>query len=332
MPYKLILQFFSVVAMSVFLSGCTIPYMLESSVGHLQLMMQRKPIESVIKTGKLSEAEKEKLRLVLDVKKFARDRISLNVGGSYSDFVQLDRNAVSWNVIASHSLQLEPVTWWFPVAGRVPYLGFYNLEDARKKADELEALGYDVRISEVAGYSTLGWFDDPIFSSQLKFHPVQLAGIVIHELTHATLWIGNDVAFNESLATFVEEKGLYQYYLEKKDKSMFLKDIERIRKREKSIVKLYLAYETKLRALYRENIDDKSKYSRKNDLLNEFRVKLLDLYDGSNKDKVDSIRRKNYNNADFISVSLYETGTEKFEKIYRESDSWSDFFNRIKNQ
>jgi len=41
----------------------------------------------------------------------------------------------------------------------------------------------------------------------LGYGELDLADLVIHELMHATVWVAGDVAFNESLATFVGEAG-----------------------------------------------------------------------------------------------------------------------------
>jgi predicted aminopeptidase len=37
--------------------------------------------------------------------------------------------------------------------------------------------------------------------------PGQLARVIIHELTHGTLYVKNDIQFNENLASFVGDKG-----------------------------------------------------------------------------------------------------------------------------
>jgi predicted aminopeptidase len=95
--------------------------------------------------------------------------------------------------------------------GKVPYLGFFRREDADKWAARLEGDGNEVYIRTAGAYSTLGWFRDPVLPPMLKWDDMRLADTVLHELTHATLWIPGSVKFNESFANFVGEKAAFQY-------------------------------------------------------------------------------------------------------------------------
>ena len=64
---------------------------------------------------------------------------------------------------------------------------------------KLKASGLDVEYSSVSGWSTLGWFGDPILSNMLKRNVGSLADLIIHELTHGTIYIKNEVEYNENL-------------------------------------------------------------------------------------------------------------------------------------
>ena len=72
----------------------------------------------------------------------------------------------------------------------------------------LRQQGLDTYIGGVEAYSTLGWFDDPILSSMLRWDDDQVAATIFHELAHQQLYLPGDTAFNESYATFVEREGL----------------------------------------------------------------------------------------------------------------------------
>ena len=88
----------------------------------------------------------------------------LSIPDIYGD---VDRSAVVWVVSASDPLSFQPRTWTFPVVGSVPYLGWFNRDDARAFADELKGQGYDVDLRGADAYSTLGWFEDPILSTMV---------------------------------------------------------------------------------------------------------------------------------------------------------------------
>ena len=72
-----------------------------------------------------------------------------------------------WVVMACEPFELKPKEWTFPVVGSVPYKGFFKKERAEALKDELEKEGWDVMVRNPGGWSTLGWFTDPILSKML---------------------------------------------------------------------------------------------------------------------------------------------------------------------
>ena len=85
----------------------------------------------------------------------------------------------------------------------MPYKGYFDSTKAYNLVRDLKAEGYDVNIYNPAAWSTLGWFNDPILSSMLYWSEGGLASLIIHEMTHATIWISGDVEYNENLADFM---------------------------------------------------------------------------------------------------------------------------------
>ena len=110
-------------------------------------------------------------------------------------------------VVAAPVDRVEPVTWWFPIMGRVPYRGYFDPEGARQSAERLAARGLDTYVRPAALYSSLGWFDDPIPRALLGWDPVLLGDTILHERVHETVFVPGDVTYNEGLATFVAHRG-----------------------------------------------------------------------------------------------------------------------------
>jgi predicted aminopeptidase len=60
-------------------------------------------------------------------------------------------------------------------------------------------------------YSTTGLLPDPVYSPMLRRDEIGLADVIIHELTHNTIYRTGDTTFNESLATFVGRRGAIDF-------------------------------------------------------------------------------------------------------------------------
>lgn len=186
-------------------NGC---YYLRVGYGQAKVLLGREAIEDAIeREGGLSAAEKAKLAMVPEIRRFAIETLGLADTGSYRTFYDTGEKPISYNVTACAKTSFTPYLWSFPFVGEAPYKGFFSLEEAKEQAAELEALGLDTRVSEVTAYSTLGWFEDPVFRRMLAHEVSDLAGTIIHELTHATVFKPGDTDFNESCATFVGDEG-----------------------------------------------------------------------------------------------------------------------------
>ena len=65
------------------------------------------------------------------------------------------------------------------------------------------------------GWSTLGWFTDPILSKMLMRSEGDLANLIIHEMSHATIFVKDSIEFNENLATFIGDRGAEMFLIDK---------------------------------------------------------------------------------------------------------------------
>ncbi|MCB9555546.1 MAG: aminopeptidase [Deltaproteobacteria bacterium] len=190
-------------------SGCTsIRYIARQASGQLRVLTARQPIEKLLRQKHgLSAAQRAKLEFVQRTRRFAIDQIGLRRTAAYTYFYDTGNKPVAYNVSAAPKTALRPVFWSFPIVGRVPYLGFFRESDAVKRRDALVQQGLDTLLRPVPAYSSLGWFADPVYSTMLDNDRWRIAEIVIHEMTHTTLFLRGRVAFNESLAMLVGQQG-----------------------------------------------------------------------------------------------------------------------------
>lgn len=213
-----VLRTLGLLAGALTLSGCQIGYYAHSAYHQAQLANRRQKIDDALKSDKLSDAQKSKLRLVQDVKRFSEERLGLKPSRNYTSFVQLDEAYVTYIVQAAHAYELKPYLWHFPFVGDVPYKGYFVKAKAEDEARHFDPEKYDTYVRGVSAYSTLGWFQDSVLSSMLRYDDVDLVETIIHETIHTTLYIKSAAEFNERVATFLGHEGMKLYYEQKEGK------------------------------------------------------------------------------------------------------------------
>lgn len=201
------------VGLLALVAGCGQPlYVARLGWEEARLLWRRQPIPDLLARSDLDPALRERLELVLAARAFADERLGLRVGDSYGTFAEVDARGVVHVLQAARRDRLESHTWWYPVAGRVPYRGFFDAADAEAAGDRLAADGLDVDVRPAIAFSTLGWFADPLLSSTAEGSPEEVVETVLHELFHATVYVPGEPAFNESAATFAGHRGAIAFF------------------------------------------------------------------------------------------------------------------------
>ena len=195
--------------------GCQIGYYMHSGYHQAKLARDRQPIASVLGAPGLSEKDKAKLRLVGEVKAFGESTLGLAKSKNYTTFVQLSEPYVTYIVQAALAFELTPYRWHFPFVGDVPYKGYFRRQLAEDEAAGFDHAKYDVYVRGVSAYSTLGWFQDSVLSSMLRYDDIDLAETILHETVHTTLYVKSAADFNERMAVFMGHEGMRLFYLAK---------------------------------------------------------------------------------------------------------------------
>jgi len=197
---------------TLLLGGCeTFSYYAQAVGGQMAMMARTQPVAAVIADPATPQPLRERLELARSIRDYASRELRLPDNSSYRGYADLERPYVVWNVVAAPEFSLEPVESCFPVAGCVPYRGFFAQEDAERHAARLRAAGNDVSLRGVPAYSTLGRFDDPLLSTFIRYPDAELARLLFHELAHQLLYVKGDATFNESFAVAVEREGVRRW-------------------------------------------------------------------------------------------------------------------------
>ncbi len=234
------------------LSGCnTIGYYTQAIRGHLALTMAGEPVDRVIASEDTPPELRSKLLVSRQARRFANDRLKLDPGDTYTDYVALGRPWVVVNLVAVPEFSLQPHQWCYPVLGCQAYRGYFHLADARAEEQRFRAKGYDTFIGGVTAYSTLGWFDDPLHSGFTSLDDDRMVALMFHELAHRVVYIKGDTTLNESFATAVELEGLKLWLAHKGNPTAFNQALTRLELRNQTHA-LVKAASTQLEQLYRQ--------------------------------------------------------------------------------
>jgi predicted aminopeptidase len=186
-------------------------YGLSQASGQINILYNAKAIENLISDSSFPDSLKQKINLIQEIKKFATDSLGLNSSENYITYYDQQNKPILWVLTVCDQFSLNPHQWHFPFLGDVSYKGFFNQQSAKEEENEFMQKGYDTDIGEANAWSTLGWFNDPILSSMLHKQEGSLADLIIHELTHASIYIKDGVDYNENLASFVGHKGALHF-------------------------------------------------------------------------------------------------------------------------
>ena len=288
------------------LPGCfTAGYLAQAAGGQYELLHGARPIREVVASPDTPVQTKELLARVGDVKAWGRDQ-GLQPTKNYDRYTDLKRAAAVWVVQACAPLAFESKRWQFAIVGSVPYLGFFDEARARAYAAELARTeGLDVDVRGAAAYSTLGWFRDPVLSTMLSTDDDalgDLVNVVLHESVHATLYVKNQSAFDESLASFLGDHLTREWLVahrgaDARDTKAWLAAQERSRSR---IARLHQVW-VELDALYRSGVSEEEKRTGKARVIAEVTAELR--------------LSRPLNNASLAGFETYATGTAGFARL-----------------
>ncbi len=303
--------------------------------GQVSILMKVADVEDVLQSPTVPDSLKAKIRLIAEIKQFGVDSLGLEPSKNYTTFYDQHGKPILWVITASPRYELEAREWKFPIIGAFPYKGFFEEDKADAQEAQLVQEGFDTDINEVSAWSTLGYLKDPILSSMLYRPEGSLANLILHELTHGTLFVKGNLELNENLASFVGDWGAVRFLTQK-----YGPDSEQLRKYEFSkkyndaYAQHVLRGATQLDSLYVTFADQKvevRKDTLKRNLIRRI-VSSADTLlggrvsfsrDSASKSASDTTRRipekpetKLPNNAYFIGYKTYKSKQNEFRREF----------------
>ncbi len=306
----------AVLAVALLATGCSgLGYVAQLIEGQADLLNRARPLEAVLSDPEVRPQVREALEELARARAFASRALLLPDDGSYRTYAALNRSHAVWNVIATPPFSLQAKRWCFPVAGCVPYRGYFHEAKARAQAAKLAREGFDVYVAGARAYSTLGWFDDPIVDTMLYRDPALRVEILFHELAHRKLYVAGDGDFNEAFATFVAGEGTRRW-LEHVGADRTVKTAyERRRRWRASFNALLRRTRQRLAGLYARDIPQSELRRQKRALFARLRREYAEWKRATGTDAWDAWMAQDLNNAHLALVGTYLDRVPAFARL-----------------
>ena len=305
----------AIVALAL-LAGCeSLSYYGQAIGGHFKLLSAARPIDSWLSDPKTSPELKQRLETARSIREFATRELHLPDNASYTTYADLGRRFAVYNVFAAPKFSVDPKAECFPITGCVAYRGFFSEKDALRHADKLRAEGYDVYVGGILAYSTLGWFDDPLLSTFIRYPDSQVARLVFHELAHQVVYAKNDTTFNESFAVVVEEEGVRRW-LEAQGRTIELEAFRAGQARKRDLAARIKDTTERLKHIYGLNLTQEQMLEQKRGEFDRLRSAFPNFVP------------KEPNNAFLASIALYNELVPGFERLLAQTGSLDAFYAR----
>lgn len=307
----------AVVGLVWLISAPTACYLSRGAWEEAKILRRRQPISEVIQKPGTPKDVREKLKVVLAARQYAKDSLKLRTKDSFTTYSRLDHDTLVLVVSAAYRDTLKPYTWWFPIVGRVPYKGYFDFGAAQRDAKKLADEGFDVYLRPSDAFSTLGFFNDPLLNTTLRADVATLANTVIHEVTHNTFYAAGQAPFNESFAMFVGTRGAAAFFRARGEPAI-AEHIDAEWEDDKLLARFWSGVIRSLDSAYAAHPESKAaRIAARDSVYARTRVALVDQIAPQFR-TINPIyaQRVILNNAALLARRIYATDLDVFDRVY----------------
>ena len=296
------------------LTACAdLSYYLHSVNGHYDIINRARPIQDWLEDGSTDPELAIKLARIEQIREFAINELGLPESDSYTLYADVGRQYALQNLFAAEEFSVKPKQWCYPVVGCAGYRGYFDIQRLQRFRDRLQEQGFEVHVTRVTAYSTLGWFDDPVLNTFIDWPEHRLAGLIFHELAHQQLYVDGDTEFNESFAMAVQQAGVEKWLQSKKQEQKLQRYRQYLLNRQR-VVSLIETARQDLDRLYQQDMDVTQMRQAKRERLQQLQQDYREM--SADFEVSDGFKRwfdGELNNAKLASVATYHAQVPAFK-------------------
>jgi len=304
-----------------------VQYFYQQAKGGLEIAFNTQSISEVLEDKSIPDSLKKRIIYIQEVRKYAIDSLGLQDNPDVYQTIYNQRGKTLVHLLTvAEPYKMEAKQFDFPIVswiiGSFTYKGFFDSTAAVKEQTLWKSRGYDTEMGQGIAYSTLGWLPEPILSNMLYYPDGKLASVIIHEMTHGTIFIKNDHETSENLANFIGDYGAkrflkFKYGADSKPfkrygQSKILRDkfIKHLNRGTLKLDSLYSTFQAKFSTKYKDSL----KYSL---------IEKIELSQDTIYHKLPNLPRLQFNkndlpnNAFFVSFKTYNSKQNEFENIFK---------------
>jgi predicted aminopeptidase len=300
---------------TAYLASDDVRYLSRAGFEETRILKSRQPLQRMVGDSSVAPAVRRSLQLVMASRDYAA-RLGLEAKETYTTYADVGRDTLLLVLQAAPKDCICPHTWKYPIVGRIPYKGFFDVPAAQREASRFSARGFDTYLRPSSAFSTLGWFNDPLLSTALDRDSVELAATVFHEIAHNTLYVKSATPFNESFAQLVGYRSAEAFFGERGDTLRAQQAANRWHD-EMVLADYYSTLVARLDSLYQQHPDSVTLEAGRREAGAWARAQLegpigsrLRTY------HIGRLSQRPINNAQLIGATIYRTHLDWFERWY----------------
>ena len=309
-------------------------YFYQQAKGGLDIAFNTRPLKAVLQDKSIPDSLKKRILYIQEVRQYAIDSLALHDNPDvYQTLYNQNGQPLVHLLTVAEPYKMEAKEFDFPIVswfiGSFTYKGFFDSTAAIKEQDSWKLKGYDTEMGQGIAYSTLGWLPEPILSNMLYYPDGKLASLIIHEMTHGTIFVKNDHETSENLANFIGDYGAkrflkFKYGIDSKPfkrytQSKIFRDsfIKHLNRGTLKLDSLYSTFLPNFTTTYKDSL----KYS----LIEKIEQSQDTIYRKLPNLPKRQFKKENLpNNAYFVSFKTYNSKQNEFENIFKNQFS-NDF-------